>query len=104
MLEDEHPHAPSLRKLVNSKFVKSQSYRRQDMSNAPPKDVLRLSKKVGMVKRGTSEEQGWERDAEHLEGILPSFPGGEMSGEGCLGMLNWAPHCSQPLSFPDRRD
>lgn len=54
MLEDEHPHAPSLRKLVNSKFVKSQSYRRQDMSNAPPKDVLRLSKKVGMVKGGTS--------------------------------------------------
>lgn len=54
VLEDEHPHAPFLRKLVNSKFVKSQSYRRQDMSNAPPKDVLRLSKKVGMVKGGTS--------------------------------------------------
>lgn len=34
------------------------------------------------------EEQGWERDAEHLEGILPQFPQGEMGGEGCLGMLN----------------
>ncbi|NXA60012.1 QRIC2 protein, partial [Mohoua ochrocephala] len=42
----QHGH----RKLVNSKFLKSQSCRRQDMSSAPPKDVLRLSKKVGMVK------------------------------------------------------
>ncbi|NXO08788.1 QRIC2 protein, partial [Oriolus oriolus] len=42
----QHGH----RKLVNSKFLKSQSCRRQDKSSAPPKDVLRLSKKVGMVK------------------------------------------------------
>ncbi|NXH98619.1 QRIC2 protein, partial [Pachycephala philippinensis] len=42
----QHGH----RKLVNSKFVKSQTFRRQDMSSAPPKDVLRLSKKVGIVK------------------------------------------------------
>ncbi|NXS18990.1 QRIC2 protein, partial [Mystacornis crossleyi] len=42
----QHGH----RKLVNSKFLKSQSCRRQEVSSAPPKDVLRLSKKVGMVK------------------------------------------------------
>ncbi|NXQ59337.1 QRIC2 protein, partial [Anthoscopus minutus] len=37
------------RKLVNSKFLKSQSCRGQDTSSAPVK-VLHLSKKVGMVK------------------------------------------------------
>ncbi|NXE38505.1 QRIC2 protein, partial [Ptilorrhoa leucosticta] len=42
----QHGH----RKLVNSKFLKSQSCRRRDMSSVPPKDVLQLSKKVGMVK------------------------------------------------------
>ncbi|NWW65158.1 QRIC2 protein, partial [Ifrita kowaldi] len=47
---EEQAQQHSHRKLVNSKFIKSQSCRRQDMSNAPPKDVLRLSKKVGMVK------------------------------------------------------
>ncbi|NXC02549.1 QRIC2 protein, partial [Orthonyx spaldingii] len=38
------------RKLANSKFSKSQSCRAQDSSSAPPKDLLQLSKKVGMVK------------------------------------------------------
>ncbi|NWX33972.1 QRIC2 protein, partial [Notiomystis cincta] len=38
------------RKLVNSKVLKSQSGRGQDTSSAPLKDVLQLSKKVGMVK------------------------------------------------------
>ncbi|NWI48349.1 QRIC2 protein, partial [Picathartes gymnocephalus] len=42
----QHGH----RKLVNSKFLKSQSSRGQDTSSAPLKDVLHLSKKVGMVK------------------------------------------------------
>ncbi|NXI10385.1 QRIC2 protein, partial [Irena cyanogastra] len=42
----QHGH----RKLVNSKFVKSQSCRGQDTSSAPLKDILHLSKKVGMVK------------------------------------------------------
>ncbi|NXS78743.1 QRIC2 protein, partial [Erpornis zantholeuca] len=42
----QHGH----RKLVNSKLLKSQTCRYQDISYAPPKDVLRLSKKVGMVK------------------------------------------------------
>lgn len=52
VLDDGHPYVPSLRKLVNSKFLKSQSCRRQNTSSALPKDVLRLSKKVGMVKGG----------------------------------------------------
>ncbi|NWI83390.1 QRIC2 protein, partial [Dryoscopus gambensis] len=47
---EEQAQQHSHRKLVNSKFLKSQSCRRQEMSSAPPKDVLRLSKKVGMVK------------------------------------------------------
>ncbi|NXI80026.1 QRIC2 protein, partial [Rhipidura dahli] len=47
---EEQAQQHSHRKLVNSKFVKSQSFRHQDMSSAPPRDVLRLSKKVGMVK------------------------------------------------------
>ncbi|NWV28399.1 QRIC2 protein, partial [Origma solitaria] len=38
------------RKLVNGKFLKSQSGRGQDTSSKSPKDLLRLSKKVGMVK------------------------------------------------------
>ncbi|NWZ02526.1 QRIC2 protein, partial [Loxia curvirostra] len=42
----QHSH----RKLVNSKFLKSHSYKDQDTSSAPPKDVLQISKKVGMVK------------------------------------------------------
>lgn len=54
MLDNEHLHAPSLRKLVNSKFLKSQSGKGQDTSSAPPKDVLHVSKKVGMVKGRTS--------------------------------------------------
>ncbi|NXP60158.1 QRIC2 protein, partial [Chloropsis cyanopogon] len=42
----QHGH----RKLVNSKFLKSQSGRAQDTASALVKDVLQLSKKVGMVK------------------------------------------------------
>ncbi|NWW41381.1 QRIC2 protein, partial [Panurus biarmicus] len=42
----QHGH----RKLVKSKFLKSQCCRDQDTFNAPLKDVLHLSKKVGMVK------------------------------------------------------
>ncbi|NWW07578.1 QRIC2 protein, partial [Oreocharis arfaki] len=47
---EEQTRQHSHRKLVSSKFLKSLSCRRQDMSSAPPKDVLRLSKKVRMVK------------------------------------------------------
>ncbi|NXS29666.1 QRIC2 protein, partial [Pomatostomus ruficeps] len=42
----QHRH----RKLVNSKFLKSQSCRGQDTSGASVKDLLQFSKKVGMVK------------------------------------------------------
>ncbi|NXR55003.1 QRIC2 protein, partial [Hippolais icterina] len=42
----QHDH----RKLVESNSLKSQSCRGQDTSNALHKDVLHLSKKVGMVK------------------------------------------------------
>ncbi|NXM19067.1 QRIC2 protein, partial [Ploceus nigricollis] len=42
----QHGH----RKLVNSKFLKLQSCKGQDASSALLKDVLLLSKKVGMVK------------------------------------------------------
>ncbi|NWU22040.1 QRIC2 protein, partial [Dyaphorophyia castanea] len=42
---EEQTQQHSHRKLVSSKFLKSQSCRRQEMSSAPPKDVLRLSKK-----------------------------------------------------------
>ncbi|NXR96032.1 QRIC2 protein, partial [Hypocryptadius cinnamomeus] len=42
----QHGH----RKLVNSKFLKSQSCKGQDTSTALLKGVLHLSKKVGMVK------------------------------------------------------
>ncbi|NXR98091.1 QRIC2 protein, partial [Oxylabes madagascariensis] len=42
----QHDH----RKLVKSKSLKSQSCKDQDTSSAPLKDVLHLSKKVGMVK------------------------------------------------------
>ncbi|NWI00485.1 QRIC2 protein, partial [Tichodroma muraria] len=42
----QHGH----RKLVNSKFLKSQSCRGQDTSSAPIQAVLHVSKKVGMVK------------------------------------------------------
>ncbi|NXR64911.1 QRIC2 protein, partial [Rhadina sibilatrix] len=38
------------RKLVKSKSLQSQSCRGEDTSSALPKDVLHLSKKVGMVK------------------------------------------------------
>lgn len=54
MLDDDHPHDPSLRKLIISKVLKPHSCRGQNTSSAPPKDVLWLSKKVGTVKRKTS--------------------------------------------------
>ncbi|NXL69661.1 QRIC2 protein, partial [Leptocoma aspasia] len=47
---EEQAQQHSHRKVVNSKFLKSQSCRGQDTSSAPVKDVLHLSKKVGMVK------------------------------------------------------
>ncbi|NXY58999.1 QRIC2 protein, partial [Callaeas wilsoni] len=47
---EEHAQQRGHRKLVNSKFLKLQSCRGQDTSSAQLKDVLRLSKKVGMVK------------------------------------------------------
>ncbi|NXT63957.1 QRIC2 protein, partial [Chaetops frenatus] len=47
---EEQGQQHSRRKLVSSKFVKPQSSRVHDMSSAPLKDVLHLSKKVGMVK------------------------------------------------------
>lgn len=53
MLDNEHLCALSLRKLVKSKFPKSQSCRGQDTSSALLKDVLHLSKKVQMVKGRT---------------------------------------------------
>ncbi|NXQ10079.1 QRIC2 protein, partial [Peucedramus taeniatus] len=47
---EEQAQQHSHRKLANSKLLKSQSCKGQDTSSAPLKDVLHLSKKVGMVK------------------------------------------------------
>ncbi|NWV68350.1 QRIC2 protein, partial [Malurus elegans] len=44
--EEQHGH----RKVVGGKFLKSQGCRDQDTSNAPPKNLLWLSKKVGVLK------------------------------------------------------
>ncbi|NXW80186.1 QRIC2 protein, partial [Hirundo rustica] len=49
----QHGH----RKLVKSKFLKSQSCKGQDTSSALLKDVLQISKKVGMV-TGREREGG----------------------------------------------
>ncbi|XP_068857768.1 glutamine-rich protein 2-like isoform X2 [Aphelocoma coerulescens] len=62
---EEQAQQHSHRKLVNSKFVKSQSCRRPDMSNTPPKDVLWLSKKLGVTELlGTDDRV--DRGKEHL--------------------------------------
>ncbi|XP_039423181.1 glutamine-rich protein 2-like isoform X4 [Corvus cornix cornix] len=62
---EEQAQQHSHRKLVSSKFVKSQSCRRQDMSNTPPKDVLWLSKKLGVTELlGTDDRV--DRGKEHL--------------------------------------
>ncbi|NWY69102.1 QRIC2 protein, partial [Erithacus rubecula] len=50
IIMEEQAQQYSQRKLVNSKFPKSQSYRGQDTLSAQLKDVLHLSKKVRMVK------------------------------------------------------
>ncbi|XP_037979316.1 glutamine-rich protein 2-like isoform X3 [Motacilla alba alba] len=64
---EEQAQQHSHRKLVNSKFLKSQSCKGQDTSSAPIKDVLSLSKKPGMTELlGTEDyvDQGQEHRPE----------------------------------------
>ncbi|NWV38612.1 QRIC2 protein, partial [Grantiella picta] len=49
-ITEEQAQQHGNRKLVNGKSVKSQSCTGQDASSKSPKDLLLLSKKVGMVK------------------------------------------------------
>ncbi|NXH41377.1 QRIC2 protein, partial [Dicaeum eximium] len=48
MTTEEQAHQHSHRKVANCKFLKSPSCRGQDRISAPVKDVLHLSKKVGI--------------------------------------------------------
>lgn len=83
-MDNEHLHAPSLRKLVISKFLKVQSCKGQDTSSAPLKAVLHLSKKVGMVKGGMPGRNKAGREMLSIwKPPPPQFPRGEMGGECC---------------------
>lgn len=53
VLDNEHLSASSLRKTAKSKFLKSHCCKGQDASSEQLKDVLHISKKVGMMKGRT---------------------------------------------------
>ncbi|XP_039585747.1 glutamine-rich protein 2-like isoform X1 [Passer montanus] len=98
----QHGH----RKLVNSKFLKSQSCKGRDTSNALLKGELHLSKKVSIVKGRTS---GRNKAGIEMQSISESHPTSVFSRRDGWGVLLGSAELSptlQPgiLSFPAWRD